>query len=381
MIMIDMQYSISHLELHSEVEGRKWLMITNNFYSQENVGPFEVYNLGDFELEEGGIIPDLKLAYNTHGELNSTKDNVIVIPTWFSGTSKDYETYIGVDRAINPNEYFIIVINQIGNGVSSSPHNSPEPIAMANFPKVRIGDDVRAQHKFITEKYGIKEIALVVGGSMGAQQTYEWAVRYPDMVKRAAPIAGTAKNTVHDFLFTKTLNDAITSDPGWNGGNYSTHLEVADGLKRHADIWAVLGLSTEFYSQEKWKLFGVDSVEVFTEGFLQPLFQSLDPNSLLTMGWKWQRGDVSRNTGGNLEEALGRIKAKVFVMPINEDMFFPVRDCEAEQKLIPNSELKVINSICGHFGLFGGEGADYHNQIDDYLNELLAINVVEPILE
>ncbi|MEK3952601.1 alpha/beta fold hydrolase [Psychrobacillus sp. FSL K6-1464] len=356
-------------------------MITNNFYSQENVGPFEVYNLGDFELEEGGIIPDLKLAYNTHGELNSTKDNVIVIPTWFSGTSKDYETYIGVDRAINPNEYFIIVINQIGNGVSSSPHNSPEPIAMANFPKVRIGDDVRAQHKFITEKYGIKEIALVVGGSMGAQQTYEWAVRYPDMVKRAAPIAGTAKNTVHDFLFTKTLNDAITSDPGWNGGNYSTHLEVADGLKRHADIWAVLGLSTEFYSQEKWKLFGVDSVEVFTEGFLQPLFQSLDPNSLLTMGWKWQRGDVSRNTGGNLEEALGRIKAKVFVMPINEDMFFPVRDCEAEQKLIPNSELKVINSICGHFGLFGGEGADYHNQIDDYLNELLAINVVEPILE
>lgn len=381
MIMIDMQYSISHLELHSEVEGRKWLMITNDFYSQENVGPFEVYNLGDFELEEGGIIPDLKLAYNTHGELNSTKDNVIVIPTWFSGTSKDYETYIGVDRAINPNEYFIIVINQIGNGVSSSPHNSPEPIAMANFPKVRIGDDVRAQHKFITEKYGIEEIALVVGGSMGAQQTYEWAVRYPDMVKRAAPIAGTAKNTVHDFLFTKTLNDAITSDPGWNGGNYSTHLEVADGLKRHADIWAVLGLSTEFYSQEKWKLFGVDSVEVFTEGFLQPLFQSLDPNSLLTMGWKWQRGDVSRNTGGNLEEALGRIKAKVFVMPINEDMFFPVRDCEAEQKLIPNSELKVINSICGHFGLFGGEGADYHNQIDDYLNELLAINVVEPILE
>lgn len=96
------------------------------------------------------------------------------------------------------------------------------------------------------------------------------------------------------------------------------------------------------------------------------------------MAWKWQRGDVSRHTRGNLEEALGRIKAKVFVMPIDEDIFFPVRDCEAEQKLIPNSELKVINSICGHFGLFGGEGADYHNQIDNYLYELLAINVVEP---
>lgn len=356
-------------------------LVKNDFYSQENVGPYEFYHLGDFELEDGGIIPDLKLAYRTHGKLNSAKDNVIVVPTWFSGTSKDYEAYIGVDRALNPDQYFIIVINQIGNGVSSSPHNSPEPIAMANFPNVRIGDDVRAQHQFITEKFGIEEIALVVGGSMGAQQTYEWAVRYPDMVKRAAPIAGTAKNTVHDYLFTKTLIDAITSDPGWNGGNYSSHLEVAEGLKRHADIWSVLGLSTEFYKQEKWKLFGLETVEEFTEGFLQPLFQSFDPNALLTMGWKWQRGDVSRNTGGNLEEALGRIKAKVFVMPIDEDMFFPVRDCEAEQKLIPNSELKVIKSVCGHFGLFGAEGADYHNQIDEYLNELLAIKVAETVSE
>lgn len=73
--------------------------------------------------------------------------------------------------------------------------------------------------------------------------------------------------------------------------------------------------------------------------------------------------------------ALGRIKAKVFVMPIDEDMFFPVRDCEAEQKLIPNSELKVIHSVCGHFGLFGADGADYFRQVDGYLNELLATKI------
>ena len=71
----------------------------------------------------------------------------------------------------------------------------------------------------LTEKYGLKSLALVVGGSMGAQQTYEWAVRYPDFVKRAAPIAGTAKNTEHDFVFTDTLTEAITSDPGFKGGS------------------------------------------------------------------------------------------------------------------------------------------------------------------
>ncbi|MDQ0217672.1 alpha/beta fold hydrolase [Peribacillus cavernae] len=352
-------------------------MIKNNYYTQEFHGPYELYNLGDFSLEDGENIPDCKLAYATFGELNDAKDNAILIPTWFSGTSKAYEPYIGSGRALDPEKYFIVIVNQIGNGLSSSPHNTPAPFGMAHFPNVRIGDDVRAQHKFITEKYGIQELALVVGGSMGAQQTYEWAVRYPDMVKRAAPIAGTAKNTSHDFLFTETLNEAITSDPNWNGGNYQSCREVADGLKRHAKIWSVMGLSTEFYKKEGWRLFGVASLDEFIAGFLEPLFIEMDPNALLSMGWKWQRGDVSRNTNGNLQEALGQIKAKVYVMPIDEDMFFPPRDCEEEQKMIPNSELKVIRSICGHFALFAAEGKEYTDQIDKHLSELLA----EPVLE
>jgi homoserine O-acetyltransferase len=135
------------------------------------------------------------------------------VRTWYSGTSKIIEqVYIGKGRALDPDKYLIVVVNQIGNGLSTSPHNTPALDGMANFPKVRIGDDVRAQHRLLTERFGLTSLALVVGGSMGAQQTYEWAVRYPEMVKRAAPIAGTAKNTDHDFLFTETLVEAITSD-------------------------------------------------------------------------------------------------------------------------------------------------------------------------
>jgi homoserine O-acetyltransferase len=347
----------------------------NLFYSQELQGPFEEVSIGRLSLAEGGEIPDCKLAYRTFGTLNEEKDNAILIPTWYSGTSKNLEPYIGEGRALDPTRYFIMVVNQIGSGLSSSPHNSPEPIHGPRFPKVLISDDVRAQHKLVTEVFGIKELALVVGGSMGAQQTYEWAVRYPEMVKRAAPIAGFAKNTVHDFLFTDTLIEAITSDPNFKDGNYGSHEDVREGLKRHAKIWAIMGLSTEFYQQQKYKLFGSGTPEQFVNDFLVPLFGSMDPNDLLTMAYKWQRGDVSRITNGDLEEALGRIKAKMFVMPIDEDMFFPVRDCEREQQLIPNSELRVINSVCGHFGLFCAEGEYYHQQIDQHLNELLQTEV------
>ena len=153
-------------------------------------------------------------------------------------TSKIIEqAYIGKGHALDPDKYFIVVVNQIGNGLSTSPHNTPAPEGMGSFPKVGIGDDVRAQHQLLTARFGLTSLALVVGDSMGAQQTYEWAVRHPEMVKRAAPIAGAAKNTDHDFLFTETLVEAITSDPTFAVGHYKQSPDAVAGLKRHAKRW------------------------------------------------------------------------------------------------------------------------------------------------
>lgn len=358
------------------------MTLTNPFYTPEVQGPYEMYSLGRFELEEGGVIDDLELAVSTHGVLNEAKDNAILIPTWFSGTHQTWElAYIGAGRALDPSKYFIIIVNQIGNGLSTSPHTTTDPsIAMSKFPKVRIGDDVRAQEQLLREHFGIESLALVVGGSMGAQQTWEWAVRFPKKVQRAAPIVGTAQNTPHDFLFTQVLMDAITSDPHFADGEYASHTDVADGLARHAGIWAVMGFSTEFWKTEFWR--GIEppegqswsTKEEFVASFLTPLFQMMDPNALLAMAWKWQRGDVARNTGGDLAAALGRITAKMYVMPVDEDMFFPPRDCEAEQRLTPGAELRTLHSIAGHFGIFGFEES-FLAEVDSHLSELLAWEV------
>lgn len=130
-----------------------------------------------------------------------------------------------------------------------------------------------------------------------------------------------------------------------------------------------MGFSTEFWKQEAWRRLGLESKESVLADFLDPLFMSMDPNTLLNNAWKWQRGDVSRHTDGDLAAALGRVKAKTFVMPISEDMFFPVRDCAAEQALIPGSELRVIDDIAGHLGLFN-VSENYIPQIDKNLKEL-----------
>ncbi|MBB3665284.1 homoserine O-acetyltransferase [Prauserella sediminis] len=353
-------------------------MIENPYYTHEFHGDYDLLSIGRLDLEEGGSIPDCQLAVATFGELNEAKDNAILITTWYSGTHQIWrDIYVGAEHALNPDRYFIVCVDQIGSGLSTSPHNADianAKLAMSKFPHVRIGDDVVAQERLLREHFGIETLQLVVGGSMGAQQTYEWAVRFPDKVKRAAPIAGTAQTTPHDFLFGKALSEAITSDPGFNGGEYSSNADVVDGLKRHAGIWAVVGFSTEFWKQEVWRALEFDSKEAFMAGFLEPYFTTMDPNNLLCMAWKWQRGDVARHTNGDLAAALGKINARTFVMPINEDMFFPVRDCRAEQQRIKGSELRVIDDVLGHLGLFG-VAPTYMPQIDEHLGALLNTSV------
>lgn len=111
-------------------------MINNDYYSSQDVhGPYELYDLGNLALEEGDTIRDCKLAYATFGTLNAAKDNAILIPTWYSGTSKIMEqVYTGSGRALDPDKYFIIIVNQIGNGLSTSPHNTPAPGVWGIFP-------------------------------------------------------------------------------------------------------------------------------------------------------------------------------------------------------------------------------------------------------
>ncbi len=350
-------------------------MIQNDYYSQDVHGPYQLISIGALALEEGGTIPDCRLAVATHGTLNARRDNAILVPTWYSGTSKIIEqVYIGPDHALDPGRYFIVQINQIGNGLSTSPHNSDGDIAMARFPRVRIGDDVRAQQRLLAQHFGIERLELVVGGSMGAQQTWEWAVRFPDRVKRAAPIGGTAKNTEHDLLFAETLIEAITSDPAFRDGAYANSADVIAGLRRHAKLWTVMGWSVDFFREDRHRALGFESVADFVERFMIGYFGPMDPNDLLCMAWKWQRGDVSRHTGGDLAAALGRIRAKMTVMPISHDMFFPPEDCRREQQLVAGSELRVLDSIDGHFALLGTDPAMVA-QVDEHLKALLAAPV------
>ena len=324
----------------------------DSYYSEEKHGVHSFLELGNTVLQSGVELRAAILAYKTLGTLNESKDNAILFPHMWSGTSASMEMFVGDGRPLDPTKYFVIFPGQFCNGFSSSPSNTPSPQGGGAFPHITIADDVIAQHRLVHEHFGIKQLELVTGWSMGAEQTYEWAVRFPEMVKRAVPFAGTAKTTPHDYLWVRAHENAIKSDPAWDGGFYKKQSDVSVGLRRHAEVWSVMGLCSEFYKQEEWRSLGFESLDGFVEGFWEAYFAPMDPNNLIWMAWKWRHGDVSLMTNGDLNSALGRITAKTIVVAFGGDMFFPPDDIEEEAKLIPGAEFRVIDSLWAHFAMF-----------------------------
>jgi homoserine O-acetyltransferase len=261
----------------------------------------------------------------------------------------------------------------LGNGLSSSPSNTPEPYNGPRFPQVTPYDNVRAQHRLVTEKFGIKHIRLVTGWSMGALQTFHWGALYPDMMDLIAPFCGSAKCSRHNFVFLEGVKAALTADMAWKEGWYTD--KPARGLRAAARVYAGWGFSQDFYRQKlDIEALGYSSLEDFLVAFWEGFFLPKDANNLLTMLWTWQNGDIGDNDiyKGDFKAALSAIKAKAYVMPGQTDLYFPVADSEIEVANMPNARLVPVPSVWGHFA--GGPGTNPKDVdfIDAKLRELLA---------
>jgi homoserine O-acetyltransferase len=333
---------------------------------------YEIFEAGDVVLQGGLTLRGARLAYKTYGTLNSRRDNAIVFPTFFSSNHAANEPMIGPGMALDPQRYFIIVPDLLGNGVSSSPSNTRHPLDRARFPRTTYYDNILLQHRLVTEVLGVERIALVCGFSMGAQQTFHWGALFPDMVERIAPWCGSAKTSRHNYVFLEGVKAAMTADDAWRGGWYDA--PPTKGIRAMARVYAGWGPSQAFYREKVYLDMGFSSVEDYIITAWEGRFLELDANDLLAMLATWQGGDISDNPlyGGDFEKALSSIKAKAFVMPSRTDQYFPPEDSEYEVAHMPYARLEVIPSIWGH--LAGGPGRNPVDTafIDGKLKELLA---------
>ncbi len=145
------------------------------------------FELGDFEVERGGVIRQARLRWQSHGTLNAARDNVIMYPCSYTATHEGLSWLIGPDKILDPERWFIVIPDMFSNGLSSSAADDPE------FPPlVTMRDNVLAQHRLLSEFFGVDHIAAAYGFSMGAGQSYHWAAEFPEMVERAIIVCGSA---------------------------------------------------------------------------------------------------------------------------------------------------------------------------------------------
>jgi len=328
------------------------------------------FGLGDFELQSGTILPDAFLGYATHGTLNDSRDNVIVYPTWYTGNHNGAEPYIGPGKALDPDHYFIVVPDMFTNGFSTSPSNCPAPLNGTNFPLVTPFDNVVAQHQLLTEQFGVTGIQLAMGFSMSGQQAYHWGALYPDFVARICSICGSAKTAPHNWLYLNAYKTAMESAEGWeDGGSEQWPPRI---LAIVASIAATMAWSQDWFRQGGHRDAGANTLEEFLAG-TAGFFETWVPADLYAQTLTWMAADVSANDrfNGDLDAALGAIKARTLLMPCDTDMYFRVADNEAELAKIPNAELKVIRSSWGHMAGMPGSNPDDDAFVDAALRGLL----------
>ncbi|HJX92582.1 MAG TPA: alpha/beta fold hydrolase [Pyrinomonadaceae bacterium] len=294
--------------------------------------------LGDFKLQSGEVIRDCRIGYRVFGQLNSGKSNAIVFPTWAGGTTDQLKSQIGPGKLIDSNEYFVIAVDAIGNGVSSSPSNSKLQPRMS-FPKFTLQDSVNSQYELVTKLLKLKHVKAIVGVSMGGMQTFQWLVSYPDFMDVAIPIVGSPRLAAYDLLLWQAQIDAIMNDRDWNNGNYTVNPARAPEF----EFGALLLTTPDEYNKKMSRQQILEELRKAREakggGF--------DANDKIRQDQAMMALDVSEPFGGSMEKAAARVRARVFVVASRFDHVVTPGPALEFAKMI-NAKVLVLEGECGH---------------------------------
>ncbi len=292
--------------------------------------------LGDFKLESGEVIHDCRIGYRTFGQLNSDRSNAVLLPTWAGGTSEQLKGSVGARALLDDSKYFVVAVDALSNGVSSSPSNSTSQPRM-KFPRITMRDIVNSQHRLLIETLGIKHLKAVVGVSMGGMQTFEWMVAYPDFMDKAVPIVGSPRLAPYDLLHMQTEIDAIKNDPWWMNGDYTQN----PARRLEFEIGALILTTPDRYNKKKTR------EDVFDDVNKAGNNPGSDANDKIRQVEAMMSMDVSNDFGHSMDRAARAVKTKVLIIVSRYDHVVTPQPALDFGPLL-HAQVIELDSDCGH---------------------------------
>ena len=328
------------------------LCLSATSYAQEQ----KFAELGDFKLVSGETLRNTRIGYRTFGKINADRSNVVVFPTWAGGTTEQLKDNVGPGKLISDADYYVILIDALANGVSSSPSNNKDQPHM-KFPQITVRDMVNTQHELVTKTLGISHVKAVMGISMGGMQTFQWMVSYPDFMDKAIPMVGSPHVAPYDVVMWRINIDSIKDSAGWNNGDYTenpaklVHFEIGE---------LVLQTPTEYNRTHTREQVLAALKKAETD-------KAEDANDTIRQSEAMMALDVSDVHGGSMEKAAASVKARVFVVVAKQDHTVtpqPARDFAA----FLHAPLLELESGCGHLAT-GCEGPKLAAAVADFLRQ------------
>lgn len=292
-------------------------------------------DLGACVLESGERIEGCHIGFRTYGTLNATRDNAVLFLTWFTGTTRSLSPIVP-DKIVDTKRFYLVLVDAIGNGVSSSPSNScAQP--RRRFPKFSIRDMVESQRRLIREVLGIPQLHAVMGISMGGMQAFEWAVHHASEVSRFVSIVGTPQLAAQDLLLWNAERDVLDDSRAYARGAYEGRPKIAGLQEVH---W--LNLSTPEHRNSETTRAGFES---FRKNVAEDT--EFDWNDWRAQLEAMLAHDVARESSGDLANAAKGVTAQGLVVVAEHDHMVNPEPAKAFARAM-GAELISLDTPCGH---------------------------------
>ncbi|XP_078687384.1 uncharacterized protein LOC144919729 isoform X2 [Branchiostoma floridae x Branchiostoma belcheri] len=322
----------------------------------------------------GGVLPELEVAYETWGRLNESRSNAVIIHTGLSANSHArsheenpspgwWEAFIGPGCAIDTNNFFVICANNIGGCYGSSGPSSKNPLTdqpyATTFPIVTVADMVNSQFMLL-DHLGIDKLHASVGPSLGGMISLMAGALYPDRVGRVVSISACAQSHPASIAMRYLQRRCIMQDPHWNNGYYYDGKYPGQGMKMAREI-----ATTTYRSGPEWEirfsrkkingnvsLCPTFEIESYIDYQGAQFMSKYDPNSLLYISKAMDLFDISDGYS-SMVEGLQRVRCPIMVMGVQSDILFPVWQQRELAKLLHQAGNEAVtyfelNSIFGH---------------------------------